>query len=153
MSLPEKRIKLCGYPYSYPINWQSITGYVIQGVPGISWLLHKKDVKLTQLGDGYTQANINSLYSSVINGRCMRQCRYLKYHKLWLPLSNRSFIIWHNRHIESLYFSPTVCVSTVTHKNTSSLHWVSCGVDLWRGSVAGKRRVENPKATPPYSFL
>lgn len=69
---------------------------------------------------------------------------------MWLPLFNRSFIIWHNSHIESLYFHSTVCVSAGdTHTKKKTRRRFSCGVDLWRGSVAGKRKVENHKATPP----
>lgn len=44
----EKRIKPCGYPYSHPTNWQSITGLELAGFHRHD----KMDVKPTQLGAG-----------------------------------------------------------------------------------------------------
>lgn len=136
MCLPEKRMKLC---YSYPINWQNITGCALRGVPGISWLffcVHEADVESTQLWGFNTLANINSLYSSCNQQRRQRDNADIlsaKYdYRSLIGVSSSDTIATRNHLFPTASVSLALCPSR---------------------AAAGKREVENHKSAAPNSSL
>lgn len=136
MCLPEKRIKLC---YSYPINWQNITGCALRGVPGISWLffvcvcVHEADVESTQLWGFNTLANINSLY-----GSCNQQRR---------QRDNADILSAKYDYRSLIGVSSSDTIATRNHL------FPTARVEPRRRSVADKREVENHKSAAPDSSL